>query len=48
MKKLILTLIATVWALCSYAEDITLLSPEGHIKVTVAIDEDVTWSVSID
>lgn len=48
MKKFILTLIAIVWAICSYAENITLLSPEGQIKVTVAVDEDITWSVSID
>ena len=47
MKKFLLTAIAATMTLFSYAENISLLSPDGNIKVTVSVDEDVTWSLAI-
>ena len=43
-----MTAIAVIMTLSAYAEKITLLSPGGNIKVTVSVDEDVTWSLAID
>ena len=48
MKKILLTAIAIIMTLAAYAENISLLSPNGAIKVTVSVDEDVTWSLAID
>ena len=48
MKKILLTAIAVIMTLSAYAENISLLSPNGDIKVTVSVDEDVTWSLAID
>ena len=48
MKKILLTAIAVIMTLAAYAENISLLSPNGAIKVTVSVDEDVTWSLAID
>ena len=48
MKKNLLTAIAVIMTLAAYAENISLLSPNGAIKVTVSVDEDVTWSLAID
>lgn len=47
MKKFILTAIAATISLLTYAENIQLHSPDGNIKVTVSVDEDVTWSLAI-
>jgi hypothetical protein len=47
MKKIILTAIAATMTLLASAENINLLSPDGNIKVTVSVDEDVTWSLAI-
>ena len=43
-----MTAIAVIMTLSAYAENISLLSPNGDIKVTVSVDEDVTWSLAID
>ena len=48
MKKFLLTAIAAIMTLSAFAENISLLSPDGKIKVTVSVDEDVTWSLAID
>ena len=48
MKRILLTAIAVIMTLSAYAENISLLSPNGDIKVTVSVDEDVTWSLAID
>ena len=47
MKRILLTAIAVIMTLSAYAENISLLSPDGNIKVTVSVDEDVTWSLAI-
>ena len=47
MKKIILTAIAATLTLLAYGENIKLQSPDGNIKVTVSVDEDVTWSLAI-
>lgn len=47
MKKLIITAICVIWTLCAYAENITLLSPDGNIQVSVSVSDDIRWSLSI-
>jgi alpha-glucosidase len=46
MKKIVL-LFLVAWSLSAFAKDYSVTSPDGKIKVTVAVDKQITWSATV-
>jgi len=45
-KRLPLLCLMQLFALSAWAKDVTLLSPDKKIKITVSVNQTITWSVS--